>query len=204
MCSPSYFLLEVIRSPEVTNRYSNAKQSQQFPSFIRPTLRTDLPALPYYEKLFALSSAAAAISGRKQHDKRSLRYDKTGGSAALHYELGAGGAGSSPLHFNSNFEFVSNWTLTEEEEESATEMSDEKLRSLGFPVPQTTEPPVTGYHGGGSGMNHHGQDSHIPVIDNPFIQFLSRKYGWKKMLCILTIILNLIRTLLFQKISKRK
>ncbi len=203
MCSPSYFLLEVIRPPEVTNRYNNAKQSQQFPSFIRPTLRTDLPALPYYDKLFALS-AATAKSGRKQHDKRSLRYDKTGsGSAALHYELGAGGAGgSSPLHFNSNFEFVSNWTLTEEEEESATEMSDEKLRSLGFPVPQTTEPPiVTGYHGGGSAMNHGGQDSHIPVIDNPFIQFLSRKYGWKKMV---TVISNLIQILFISEVQKRE
>ena len=180
VCSPSYFLLEVFRPSEVTNLYNNAKQTQfpLFPSsFIRPTLRTDLPALPYYDKLFALSSAA--MSSRK-HDKRSLRYDKNGGSTALHYERGAG-AGSS-LHFNSNFEFVSNWTLTEEEEESATEMSDEKLRSLGFPVPQTTEPTVTGYHGG-SAMNH-GQDSHIPVIDNPFIQFLSRKYEWKKTLTV--------------------
>lgn len=65
---------------------------------------------------------------------------------------------------NSNFEFFSTWNLTELEDIStATEMSDDQMRSLGFPVPSTERPSLE-------------RETHRhPVLDNPFIHFLSRK-----------------------------
>lgn len=65
---------------------------------------------------------------------------------------------------NSNFEFFSTWNLTELEDIStATEMSDDQMRSLGFPVPSTERPSLE------------RETQRHPVLDNPFIHFLSRK-----------------------------
>ena len=170
MCSPPYFLLETShKQPPESGPASSggvvqiAKKFTFYPSsFIRPTARTrKLPPL-YHDKLYhaLIASSKGADRSPSKHYKRSLHYDK-------------GSSGGSSILFNSNFEFVSNWTLTEEDEISATEMSDEKLRSLGFPVPETTT--STNFAGGGRSMAGSDLDMHIPVIDNPFIQFLSRK-----------------------------
>ena len=68
---------------------------------------------------------------------------------------------------NSNFEILSTWNLTEEFEEqgeTATEMSDAQFRDLGFPVPPSTSTQVSLTRTKG-----------IPVLDNNFIHFVSRK-----------------------------
>ena len=74
---------------------------------------------------------------------------------------------------NSNFEFSSGWNTSgsdyydnSEPPESVTEMTDEKLQELGFPVPPSPD-------------TDHG--SHLPppsVIDNPFFHIVSRKYHY--------------------------
>ena len=75
--------------------------------------------------------------------------------------------------YAANFEFLSTWNVTEDggggELATATEMTDDQLRSLGFPVPPpvSVAPPLRGGTGG---------RSHGPVVDNPFIHFVSRKY----------------------------
>ena len=116
-------------------------------------------------------NSKGSTTADRKHNKRSLYYTDT--------EARHGDTVGSGLLYNSNFEFVSNWSLTEEEVGgSATEMSDDQLRSLGFPVPMTTTSRSGGgghYHGGGGGALAADRDTHIPVIDNPFIQFLSRK-----------------------------
>jgi ABC-type glycerol-3-phosphate transport system substrate-binding protein len=71
-----------------------------------------------------------------------------------------------------NFEFLSTWNMTEEAEGdvgTATEMTDDQLRSLGFPVPPSpASPPLMTARGGRRPLGS--------VVDNPFIHFVSRKY----------------------------
>ena len=69
---------------------------------------------------------------------------------------------------NSNFEILSTWNVSEMEDvATATEMSDDMLRSLGFPVPATTASPSIG--------GRREKQPILPIVDNHFIHFVSRK-----------------------------
>ena len=65
---------------------------------------------------------------------------------------------------NSNFEFLSTWNVSDlEDVATATEMSDDMMRSLGFPVPSTSSPAVQ------------REKPILPIVDNHFMHFVSRK-----------------------------
>ena len=66
-----------------------------------------------------------------------------------------------------NFEFLSTWNMSEYEDEAGTavtEMTDDQLQKLGFPLP-SSDP--------SDSLARPPSDS---VINNPFITFVSRKY----------------------------
>ena len=70
-----------------------------------------------------------------------------------------------------NFEFLSSWNMSDYYDSPlpdvpVTEMTDERLLSLGFPVAPTSSPPS-------SVLDRPGPGS---VINNPFFSFVSRKY----------------------------
>jgi hypothetical protein len=129
---------------------------------------------------------------RQRHQKRS-----SSRRAATGEELFAS--------YAANFEFLSTWNLTADNggEEggggsdlaTATEMTDDQLRSLGFPVPSppamaaTLSPSLIGRGSGG------GVRQMIPVVDNPFIHFVSRKYA-----SVLTLILPLPLNTVFSSV----
>ena len=116
------------------------------PGFIaNPTLHRPQDSRPNSFKLDRL------LRTNQRHQKRSSSYRSSPTDPFSSFS-------------NPNFEFFSTWNVTELEEVStATEMSDDMLRSLGFPVPSTLAPTLE------------RGTPRLPIVDNHFIHFVSSK-----------------------------
>ena len=148
-CSaPQKNLLEILRISDPDSLYINKKRGLDPPSKPNPdvSMRISKIIKESRQQLFTIDSSIK----NQRHQKRSS-------SSRTSHDLFSS-------YSNSNFEFFSTWNLTELEDiATATEMSDDQMRSLGFPVPSTRQPSTE------------RETQRHPVLDNPFIHFVSRK-----------------------------